>query len=101
MRKAIIIIVSAFVVFGVIGAAIKPSADPMADAKASAKALSANNTAKRVAAIYARRGIHVRVTCVDVSATKQKCTAKRNGQVVARLTANIDLPTGTVDVQPE
>lgn len=102
MRKVAKFIAAAFAVFligSIVLSALAGGPDPMADAKAKTAALSADNTAKRLERIYEHRGWHTHVTCRDVSATNQSCVVKRDGKVVARPVAVIDLDTGTIDVR--
>lgn len=67
------------------------------DAKRAADALSADNSAKDLAASLRKRGHTVSgITCTDVSAKRQRCAGAVDGDPV-RWRVDIDLATRTRD----
>jgi len=105
MKKTIkttaIVFTTLFVLFAA-GSIVLSSAvnTPDKQAKTMAAALAPEKTAKRIEAIYHERGERGHVTCVDFSATEQRCKVTRNGRTLVRLNAKIDMATGNVDIRP-
>lgn len=60
--------------------------------------LSAAHTAQRIQRDYRKRGVPGRVRCVDVSTSKQACTVRNHGRVVAHLDVDLNVDTGALDV---